>query len=90
MSTTSEIVRILTIDTGHDPIRTEHIDVSSDNPAAIKKAVLDGINRFGKNAHALISFRGKWFVADHTAQRGPSSDYVKSEVHYHPFMEEMV
>jgi len=90
MSNISEIVRILTIDTGHDPIRMERIDISSDNPAAVKTAVLEAINRFGKNASALISFRGKWFVADHTAARGPSSDYVKSEVHYHPFMENMV
>lgn len=90
MSNTSEIVRVLIIDTGHEPLRTERFDIASANPALTKKTIIEGINKYGKNAHALISFRGKWFVADHTAQRGPSTDYVKSEVGYHPHMEDMV
>jgi len=89
MSNTTEIVKVLVIDTGKEPIVKERLDLSSENPFTVKKTILEVMNRMGKNAHALIHFKGKWFVADHTAKRGPSDAYFRTEVHYHPYMGEL-
>ena len=86
----SEIVKILGVDTGKEPIRLEKQEVSDENPAFIKKTILEMLNRMGKNGHCLCKFRNKFFVCDHTAKRGPSSIYHRVEVHYHPFMEELL
>jgi hypothetical protein len=85
----TEIVKILAIDTGSEPIKKERFDINAANPALVKNTVLSVLNRMGKNSHTLIHFHNKWFVCDHTAKRGPSSVYVKHEVHYHPFQEEL-
>ncbi len=86
---TPEVVKVLVIDTGKEPIKTERFDLAASDPAAIRKTILTVMNRMGKNSHALIHFRKKWFVADHTAQRGPSEEYAKTEVRYHPMMEQL-
>jgi hypothetical protein len=86
----SEIVKILGVDTGKEPIQFEKLEISNENPALIKKTILEMLNRMGKNAHALCKFRNKFFVCDHTAKRGPSSVYVRSEVRYHPYIEELL
>ena len=52
----------------------------------IKVIVLELLNSMGKSSHVLIkNHDGKLFTAHHTAMRGPSTEYSKAEVRYHPY-----
>lgn len=84
-NTTPEIVKILLVNTGSTPISTEKMEFNAVEKDTIQKAILDGINRMGKQSHALIKYQGRLFVCDHKARKGPSDGYYKHEVKYHPF-----
>ena len=89
MDTTPEVVKILIVNTGATPISTEKYEFHSTDTKAIQEKVLESINRLGKNSHALLKFKNRYWVADHTARKGPSKEYYKYEIKYHPMMKEL-
>lgn len=88
-NTNPEIVKILVVNTGATPISTEKYEFASTEKQAIHDKILESINRLGKNSHALLKFQNRFWVADHTARKGPSKEYFKHEVKYHPMMKEL-
>lgn len=89
MVNTPEPIKILVVNTGSTPITTEKYEFDSTESEKAKNAILEAINRLGKNSHALLKFRNRYWVADHTARKGPSKEYFKHEVKYHPMMKEL-
>ena len=80
----------MAINTGVDPIHTEKFDISSVDSALVKKTILTKLNEMGKSSHVLVKFGDRYWVANHMAPRGPSKNYTKEEIRYHPLMEELV
>jgi hypothetical protein len=89
-NTNPEIVKILVVNTGATPISTEKYEFPATDSKGIHDKILEAINRLGKNSHALLKYKGRFWVADHTARKGPSKEYYKHEVQYHPMMKELV
>lgn len=86
-----DTIKVLVINSGTTPIATERYDFQSTEGDKAKETILSALNRLGKAAHALIGFKGKYWVADHTAVGNtPSKGYYKHQVKYHPFMKELV
>ena len=85
----NENTHILLINTGTTPISFEKMVFSNKDKDGIQNAILSGINRLGKQSHALIKFKNRLFVCDHKARKGPSTDYYKHEVKYHTFASEL-
>lgn len=85
-----EVVKILVVNTGSTPISTEKYEFPATDSKGIHDKILEAINRLGKNSHALLKFKSRFWVADHTARKGPSKEYFKHEVKYHPMMKELV
>ena len=82
----TEPIKILFVNTGVNPISFEKSEVDAAN---VKEYILNGINKLGKQSHALIKFKDRLFVCDHKARKGPSADYYRAEVKYHPFASEL-
>jgi hypothetical protein len=89
MDTTLEIVKILLVNTGETPISLEKYEFPASDTKGIQEKILTSINRLGPNSHALLKYKNRFWVADHTARKGPSKEYFKHEVKYHKFMEEL-
>lgn len=89
MDNQPEVIKILVVNTGSTPISTEKYEFASTDGEKARTQILEAINRLGKNSHALLKFRNRYWVADHMARKGPSKDYYKHEVKYHPFMKEL-
>ncbi len=92
-TTTPQIAKVLFINTGTNPIEKERKDLSLATPAdkeVAKKVILEALNRMGKAAHALVLVGTKYYVADHKALRGESTDYFTTSVNYHPYKSELV
>lgn len=85
----TEIVKILIVNTGATPVSTEKMDFSASNKDGLQQFILDAINRVGKQSHALLKYKDKFWVAEHTARKGYSKEYHKHAVHYHPYMKEL-
>lgn len=85
-----KLVKILTVNTGCEPIKTERFDISAVDSALVKKTILTQLNAMGKSSHVLIRFGDKYWTANHKAIRGPSKEYSKMEIDYHPMMKELV
>ena len=85
-----ETVKVLVIDSGKTPIATERFEFAETEGVKIKETVLAALNRLGKASHALIKFKGKFWVADHTASgRTPSKEYYRYEIKYHPYVQDL-
>ncbi len=82
-------VHVLLINTGANPITTEKHVLEASDPSTVQNTILSGINRLGKLAHALIRYKTRYWVCDHTARKGASKEYYKHEVRYHPYMKEL-
>lgn len=89
MEQPTETVKILLVNTGVEPISTTKLEFNQPDKATIEAAILDGINKLGKQSHALGKYKGKLFVFDHTARKGPSASYYRHEVKYHPFASQL-
>jgi hypothetical protein len=85
----TEIVKILIVNTGATPVSTEKTEFSATDATALQQFILDAINRTGKQSHALLKYKDKFWVADHTARKGHSKEYHKHSVRYHPYMKEL-
>ena len=90
MDNQPDVIKILVVNTGSTPISTEKYEFASTEGEKAREKILEAINRLGKNSHALLKFRNRYWVADHKARKGPSTDYYKHEVKYHPYMKELV
>jgi hypothetical protein len=90
MSSQTDIIKVLFVDTEREPIYTERLDLTNENPAQNKATIIERLNELGKNSHCLLKFNDKFFVYDHTAKRGASSDVHRSIVKYHPLMAQLV
>lgn len=85
-----DTVKILAIHSGVAPIQTFKYELPASDKQKIKDTILSELNRLGKSAHALIKYKDKFWVADHTVQgKSDSTQYHKHEVKYHPFMKEL-
>jgi hypothetical protein len=83
-------VKILVIDSGTTPIKTFKHELPASDKQKVKDTILSELNRLGKAAHALIKYKDKFWIADHTAiGRTASTEYHKHSVKYHPFMKEL-
>jgi len=90
MDNTVNTVKVLVINSGVTPIQTEKYEFAETEGLKVKETVLAALNRMGKAAHALIKYKGKLWVADHTAEGNtPSAEYFRHEVKYHPFASEI-
>jgi len=85
-----DTVKILIINSGVTPIQTFRHELPAADKQNIKDTILSELNRLGKQTHALIKFKDKFWVADHTQQgKANSQEYHKHEIKYHPFMREL-
>jgi uncharacterized protein YjcR len=85
-----DTVKILIINSGVAPIETFKHEIASVDKQKIKDTILSELNRLGKQTHALIKFKDKFWVADHTQQgKSESKEYIKHEIRYHPYMKEL-
>lgn len=85
----TETIKVLVINSGTTPIHTEKYEFAS-NDSTAKEQILAALNRLGKATHALIKYKGKLWIADHTSQGNtPSTEYYKSEIKYHPFARDL-
>jgi uncharacterized protein YjcR len=85
-----DTVKILIINSGVAPIQTFKHELPSEDKLKIKELILSELNRLGKQTHALIKFKDKFWVADHTQQgKSESKEYIKHEIRYHPYMKEL-
>jgi hypothetical protein len=85
----TDTVQILMVNTGATPISFEKFAFSPTEKQQIHDTILNSLNRLGKQAHALLKYRGEFWVADHTARKGASKEYFKHQVRYHPYMKEL-
>lgn len=85
----SSTVQILLVNTGSTPIQTEKHEFAVTEGPRMREFILNSLNRLGKTAHVLAKTNGKYWVCDHTARKGPSKEYFKHEVRYHPYMKEL-
>ena len=84
-----ETIKILLVNTGVTPIATERFEFPETDSKVAQETILSGINRLGKNSHALVKYKGAFHVCDHTARKGPSKEYFRHAVKYHPYMGEL-
>lgn len=84
-----ELVKILVVNTGATPISFEKMEFDATNKDGLQTFILDALNRTGKQSHALLKYKDRFWVADHTARKGHSKEYHRHEVKYHPFMKEL-
>ena len=87
METTT--VQILLVNTGATPIHTEKHEFAVTEGPRMREFILSSLNRLGKSAHLLAKVKGEFWVCDHTARKGPSKEYFKHQVRYHPYMKEL-
>ena len=87
----TKIVRLLSIATGSADVAvtTKKIELPASNPAVVKETILSELNRMGKSSSVIGAFKGKLYHFSHTAARGPSDSYFKSEIRYHPMAEQI-
>lgn len=90
MMNDNKTLTILFVNTGTHPISTEKVVAPLGKKEDNEKTILDGLNRLGKQCHALIKLNNKMYVFDHTARKGPSTFYYRHEINYHPFSSELV
>lgn len=77
-------VKLLYVNTGSEDLILEKAELPANDKQTIKTTILDALNRMGKQSHVLIKYEGKLWVAKHTADRGPSSEYFRVPIRYHP------
>jgi len=82
-------IQLLVVNTGATPIHTEKHVFTKSTEGTAREFILTTLNRLGKTAHVLAKTNGKYWVCDHTARKGPSKEYFKHEVRYHPYMKEL-
>jgi hypothetical protein len=74
----------LTINTGSVDLGVTKHEIANPDPEVVKKTILDSLNSMGKSSHVLLKYNGKLYTCHHTAARGPSHNYFKSKIKYHP------
>jgi hypothetical protein len=84
MSQTPDIIKILVINCGSDPIETEKFELPVKDRDLAKDKVLTIMNKMGKNSEAIVGFGGNLFLYSHTAARGPSKKLYNQPITYHP------
>ena len=85
----SDIIKVLVVDTGTVPLSYKKFEFPDVASSPVKQTILSAINTSGKKSHALIKRGKKYWVARHEEGKGPSEDYIKDEVTYHPLMKEL-
>lgn len=87
-----ETVKLLVVNGGTTPISTDkHVLPinTADDARKMQEFILTSLNRLGKMAHVLIKYKGEYWVADHTARKGPSKEYFKRQIKYHRYLKEL-
>ena len=67
----------------------EKYEIDATEKEKIQDTILEAINRLGKSSHALLKYKDRFWVADHTARKGASKEYYKHEVKYHPYASQL-
>jgi len=84
-----DTAKILVVNTGATPITFEKYEIAAIEKEKIQETILEAINRLGKSSHALLKYKDRFWVADHTARKGASKEYYKHEVKYHPYASQL-
>ena len=83
-------VKLIAINTDVEPIETEKLELPTEDRATLKRTILDLLNKHGKNSTVLIGWKGELYTCSHTAKRGPSSNYYRQKIVYHPYSAEVL
>ncbi len=83
------MIRVLAINVGSEPIKTEKLTFPLTERELAKQTVLTVLNKMGKQAEAIVNVGDKWWLYSHTAARGPSSELHVDKLSYHPLMGEL-
>ena len=89
MNDTPQVMKVLVINVGVDPIKTEKFEFPITEKALAKETVLSVMNRMGKNSEAIVKVGATLFMYSHTSKRGPSTDLYRSKINYHPLSGEL-
>lgn len=83
------MIKVLAINVGSDPIKTERFVFPLNEREKAKQTVLTVLNQMGKQAEAIVNVGDRWWLYSHTAARGPSSELYVEKLNYHPLMSEL-
>jgi len=76
------MIKMLAINVdGNGPAHTE---VHEACRSTVKGMILDLLNKHGKNSHVLIKWNDVLYTCSHTSKRGPSKEYYRTVLMYHP------
>lgn len=89
MDTTTKVMKVLVINVGTDPIKTERFEFPLHAKELARKTVLDTMNRMGKNSEAIVRVGTTITKYSHTAARGPSKELFPAKITYHPLASEI-
>ena len=82
-------IKVLVINVGVDPIKTERFEFPIGEAKIAGAAALEVMNRMGKNSEALFKKGNVVWLLSHTSARGPSKSLYHSKINYHPLMKEL-
>ena len=85
-----KVIKVLIVDVGSDPIKTEKLEFPLTERELAKVTVLSVMNRMGKNSEAIVKLGETLTMYSHTAARGPSTELYRSKIKYHPLAEMLV
>lgn len=89
MQDEAQKIKLLVINVGTDPIKTEKFEFPIGEAKIAGAAALEVMNRMGKNSEALFKKANVVWLLSHTAARGPSKTLWHSKINYHPLMKEL-
>ena len=85
----SKIIKLLAVNTGYEGLQVQTHEIPSEPRDKLQSKILELLNVMGKRSHVLIKWDNKLYTIHHTAQRGPSSHYLRAEVTYHPYANQL-
>ena len=90
MDEAPKVMKVLVINVGVDPIKTEKFEFPITEKELARTTVLSVMNRMGKNSEAIAKVGdGPLVMYSHTSARGPSKELYRSKINYHPLSGEL-
>lgn len=89
MSDTPQVMKVLIINVGVEPIKTEKFEFPITEKELAKTTVLSVMNRMGKNSEAIVKLGDTLTMYSHTSARGPSKELYRAKINYHPLADQL-
>lgn len=90
MSDTPQVIKVLVINVGTDPIKTEKFEFPITEKELAKQTVLSVMNRMGKHSEAIAKLGDTLTMYSHTATgRTPSKELYRAKIKYHPLADQL-